>query len=279
MTARWWHLSVSCRPEDTDAVAAAIVAATGHGAEEPEPGVLSTALPTAQDAKRLVGTLAEQFADLEGSVTELEPVDWTVRWRDGITTRRFGRLVLTPSWLPLVPDEAEVVVTLDPETAFGSGEHGSTRAALTLLERHLRPGQRMLDFGSGSGILAIAAARLGAVGAVGIEVDDTAIPIAEANAERNECSDRVTFLLGDAGELHRLVGPVDLVCSNILRLVNMLLLPAITEALQPGGLAIFSGMEETERELFLPVLLEAGWTVRDEMVDGEWWAVAGERPA
>lgn len=279
MTARWWHVTVSCRPEDTDRVAARLVALTGQGVEEPEPGSLTTVLGTEHDAKQLVGSLAGQFRGLEGSVVELEPVDWTVRWRDGITTRRFGRLVLTPSWLPVEAAEGEVVVTLDPESAFGSGEHGSTRAALTLLERHLVPGQRVLDFGSGSGILAIAAARLGAASAVGIEVDDDANPIAEANARRNDASDRVTFLLGDAGRLYQLVGPADLVCSNILRTVNALLLPSIRDALRPGGIAIFSGMEEAEAPLFLPVLQLAGWTVRDEVRDGDWWAVAAERPA
>src|SRR5690606_20410338 len=147
-------------------------------------------------------------------------------------------------------DPGTVVVTLDPESAFGSGEHGSTRAALALLERLLVPGHRLLDFGSGSGILAIAAARLGGTMAVGIEVDDEANPIAEANAARNGVADRVTFLHGDAGALHPLVGQVDLVCSNILRTVNTLLLPAIREALRPGGVAIFSGMEEAEEPLF-----------------------------
>lgn len=279
MTARWWHVTVSCRPDDTDRVAASIVAATGYGVEEPEPGVITTVLPTEEDAKQLVGALAGQFEALEGSVIELEPVDWTVRWRDGIATRRFGRLVLTPSWLPVVPAGDEAVVTLDPESAFGSGEHGSTRAALTLLERHLQPGDRVLDFGSGSGILAIAAARLGARSAVGIEVDDEANPIAEANARRNDVADRVTFLLGDAGHLHTLVGPADLVCSNILRTVNVLLLPAIRDALRAGGLAIFSGMEAAEAPLFLPVLALHGWTVRDEVRDGDWWAIAAERPA
>lgn len=279
MTARWWHVTVSCRPDDADRVAASIVTATGHGVEEPEPGVLTTVLPTEEDAKALVGTLTRQFAALEGSVVELEPVDWTVRWREGITTRRFGRLVLTPSWLPVAPADGEAVVTLDPESAFGSGEHGSTRAALTLLERHLRPGDRVLDFGSGSGILAIAAARLGARSAVGIEVDDEANPIAEANARRNAVADRVTFLHGDAGHLHALVGPADLVCSNILRTVNARLLPAIRDALRPGGVAVFSGMEAAEAPLFLPVLSQAGWTVRDEVRDGDWWAVAAERPA
>jgi ribosomal protein L11 methyltransferase len=278
VTAHWWHVTVTCRPEDTDRVAAGIVMATGHGVEEPQVGVLTTVLGTEHDARRLVGTLAEHFTGLEASVVEREPVDWTVRWRDGIATRRFGRLVLTPSWLPVEVANHEVVVTLDPESAFGSGEHGSTRAALALLERHLRPRQRLIDFGSGSGILAIAAAKLGADSAVGIEVDDEAIPIAEANAVRNAVADRVTFLLGDAGHLHALVGPADLVCSNILRTVNTQLLPAIRDALRPGGLAIFAGMEAAEAPSFLSVLAEADWTVRDQVRDGEWWAVAAVRP-
>lgn len=279
MTTRWWHLAIACRVEDADAVAAAIIATTGFAVEEPQPGVISAVASSDVDARRVAADLAAAFPGLEASVTELEPVDWTVRWRDGITTRRFGRLVVTPSWLPVDPPAGGAVVVLDPESAFGSGEHGSTRAALTLLERHLVPGDAMLDFGSGSGILAIAAARLGARLAIGIEVDDEAIPIAEANAERNEVADRVRFLLGDADALGGLVGPARLVCSNILRTVNALLLPAIRDALAPGGLAIFAGMEEAEAELFLPVLDAAGWVVVDEVIDAGWWGVAARRPA
>ena len=178
MTQQWWRISVDCRPEDTDAVAAALVAATGQGVEEPADGRLLTVETSEENAKRVVGALVASFPALEGIVTPLDPVDWSVKWRDGIITRRFGRLVVTPSWLPVVPADNEVLVSLDPESAFGSGEHGSTRAAMTLLERHLKPGDRVLDFGSGSGILAIAAAQLGAVTAIGIEVDDESHPIA-----------------------------------------------------------------------------------------------------
>jgi ribosomal protein L11 methyltransferase len=174
----------------------------------------------------------------------------------------------------VVPAGNEVVVSLDPESAFGSGEHGSTRAAMTLLERHLKSGDRVLDFGSGSGILAIAAAKLGAVTAIGIEVDDESHPIAEANAEKNGVSDRVTFLIGDAGELGVLAGPAEVLCSNILRTVNTLLLPAIQRALVPGGIAIFAGMEDMEEELFRPVLERAGFTVVDDVHDAGWWGVA-----
>ncbi|MDX2261954.1 MAG: 50S ribosomal protein L11 methyltransferase [Gemmatimonadales bacterium] len=274
MTQQWWRISVDCRPEDTDAVAAALVAATGQGVEEPAEGRLLTVETSEENAKRVVGALVASFPALEGIVTPLDPVDWSVKWREGIITRRFGRLVVTASWLPVVPEGNEVVVSLDPESAFGSGEHGSTRAAMTLLERHLKPGDRVLDFGSGSGILAIAAAKLGAVTAIGIEVDDESHPIAEANAEKNGVSDRVTFLVGDAGELGVLAGPAEVLCSNILRTVNTLLLPAIQKALVPGGIAIFAGMEDMEEELFRPVLERAGFTIVDDVHDAGWWGVA-----
>ena len=136
----------------------------------------------------------------------------------------------------------------------------------------------MLDLGSGSGILAIAAAKLGAGSAVGIDNDAEAGPVAWRNAERNGVVDAVDFLEGDAGDLAPLLGPADLLLSNILRTVNTMLLPAIVAALRPGGLAVFSGMEETEASAFRPVLAAGGLTVRDEVVDAGWWAVAAARP-
>ncbi len=277
MKAQWWRVMVTCDPAHTDAVAAELVVLTGQGVEEPEPGTLLTVATTDDAAKQMLGELAARYPGLEGVVAPLEPVDWSVRWRDGIATRRFGRLLVTPSWMPVAPEGADVVVVLDPESAFGSGEHGSTRAALTLLERHLRPGDSVLDLGSGSGILAIAAARLGASSAIGIEVDEESNPIAEANADRNGVLDRVTFLLGDAGELALLAGPARIVCSNILRTVNTLLMPHIVKALAPGGIAIFAGMEDAERPLFLPTIAAAGLEVIDDVHDSGWWGVAARR--
>jgi ribosomal protein L11 methyltransferase len=204
-------------------------------------------------------------------------VDWSTRWRDGLGARRFGRLTVVPSWIAGPASSREPVVVLDPETAFGSGEHGSTRAALALLERHVRPADRVLDLGSGSGILAIAAVKLGAASAVGIENDPEANPIAWRNAKRNGVVGPVQFLEGDAGDLASLLGPADLLLSNILRTVNTALLPAIVSALRPGGLGVFSGMEETEAVLFRPALAAHGLEVRDEVVDSGWWAVAAGR--
>jgi ribosomal protein L11 methyltransferase len=275
----WWAIDVRPDPARREWLGAWLVARTGQAVEERDDGTLVTFAETERDADALITALAaETDATLETSRRPLEPVDWSTRWRDGLGARRIGRLTVVPSWLD-VPAEADgPTVVLDPESAFGSGEHGSTRAALALLEQHLCPGDRVLDLGSGSGILAIAAVRLGAARAVGIECDAEATPVARRNAARNGVDHAVDFLEGDAADLAPLLGPADLLLSNILRTVNTALLPAIAAALRPGGLAIFSGMESAERPLFRSALTAARFVVRDEVTDAGWWAVAAVRP-
>ena len=274
----WWAIDVRPDPSRREWVGAWLVARTGQAVEERDDGTLVTFAEDERAADALVAALAvEGEAPVATSRRPLEPVDWTTRWRDGLGPRHFGRLTVAPTWIELPPGDGPAVV-LDPESAFGSGEHGSTRAALTLLERRLRPGDRVLDLGSGSGILAIAAAKLGAASAVGIENDAEANLVAWRNAERNGVTAVVDFLDGDAGDLAPLLGPADLLLSNILRLVNTALLSAIVAALRPGGLAIFSGMEELEAPLFRPVLETAGFAVLDDVTDTGWWAVAAARP-
>ncbi len=274
----WWAIDVRPDASRREWVGAWLVARTGQAVEERDDGTLVTFAEGERAADALVAALAAAGdAPVECSCRPLEDVDWTTRWREGLGPRTFGRLTVVPSWVEPSQGNGPLVV-LDPESAFGSGEHGSTRAALTLLERHLRGGDRVLDLGSGSGILAIAAAKLGAAGAVGIENDAEANPVALRNAERNGVAEIVQFLEGDAGNLAPLLGPADLLLSNILRTVNTALLPAIVSALRPGGLAIFSGMETMEAAAFRPVLAAAGLVVVDEVTDAGWWAVAASRP-
>jgi ribosomal protein L11 methyltransferase len=274
----WWAIDVRPDPARRAWTGAWLVARTGQAVEERDDGTLVTFAEDERAADALVAALtAESGAPVEASRRALEPVDWTTRWRDGLAARRFGRLTVVPSWLDH-PAGDEPIVVLDPESAFGSGEHGSTRAALILLERHLRAGDRVLDLGSGSGILAVAAVKLGAARAVGIENDPEANPIAWRNARRNGVDRQVEFLDGDAGDLAPLLGPADLLLSNILRTVNTALLPAIVRAVRPGGVAIFSGMERVEAGVFRPVLAAAGLSGIDEAEEADWWAVAAVRP-
>jgi ribosomal protein L11 methyltransferase len=259
-------------------MAAWLVGHTGHAVQEQDDGSLVSFAESESAGHALVTSLQDVFGDLAtGEVSPLPQIDWTDRWREGLGPRRVGRLTIAPSWVSpdsRFPRSPDTLIILDPETAFGSGEHGSTRSALMLMDRLLVSGTSVLDLGSGSGILTIAAAKLGARRATGIEIDSEAMPVAEKNAARNGVTDRVAFLLGDAKALAPLLGPVELVVSNILRTANVMLLPAIASSLAPGGCAIFAGMETTERELFREALTGAGYTAADETTDEGWWAIA-----
>ncbi len=271
-------LVVRVAPADRERVGAWLVTRTGQAVAEQPDGALYACVESEQRAT----ALAREVLDVtpvppDVEILPLSPTDWSTAWRAGMAPRRFGRLVVTPSWL--VDEVAATVprVVVDPEMAFGSGEHGSTRTALALLERLVAPADHVLDLGSGSGILAIAAVVLGAARAIGIESDAEAIPVAERNAERNGVSSRVRFLEGDAGPLAPVAGPAQLILSNILRTVNVTLLPAIVVSLTPSGIAIFAGMELPEADLFRSDLLRAGLTVIDEAEDAGWWGVAVRR--
>jgi ribosomal protein L11 methyltransferase len=272
----WWAIDVRTTPEERDRLGAWLVARTGQAVEQRDDGTLVTFAPDDATADQLIADLGRETGAAETSRRRIEPLDWSTRWREGLGARSFGRLTVAPSWAPL-PTITGPLVVLDPETAFGSGEHGSTRVALVLLERLVRPGDYVLDLGSGSGILAIAAVKLGAARAIGIEQDAEANLVAFRNAERNGVANAVGFVEGDAADLAPLLGPADLVLSNILRVVNAALLPEIGSALRPGGVAIFSGMEVAEAVLFVPPLEAAGFTVEDELTDTGWWGVAARR--
>ena len=272
----WCALDVRSPAGERDAVAAWLVGRTGHAVEECADGTLISVVESAGAADRLLFDLRAAFGrDVAAVPRALPDVDWRLRWRDGLAPRRLGRLLIAPSWCEL-PDSDAVVLRIDPETAFGTAEHGSTRGALLLLDRLITPGMRVLDLGSGSGILGIATVRLGATSAIGLDLDPEAEPIARGNAERNGVADRTRFLTGDALLLTPLLGPVDLVLSNILRAQNQQLLPMVRAVLAPGGRAIFAGMETAEQTLFDAVLGHEGFVPIGETVDEGWWTVAAE---
>jgi len=274
----WWAIDVRTPRAQRDQAGAWLVAHTGQAVEEREDGTLVAFAPDEAAAVALVEDLGRELDEVEAQRHRLEVTDWSTRWREGLSARRVGRLTIVPSWLPEASEPDPLTIVLDPETAFGSGEHGSTRAALALLGRLLRSGDDVLDLGSGSGILTIAAVKLGAASAIGIEIDAEANDVAHRNGQRNGVSTRVEFLEGDASALAPLLGPVDLVVSNILRSTNTLLLPAIRRALRPGGVVIFAGMEQSEAEEFRRSLGDSGFAAFQEILDAGWWGVAAARP-
>lgn len=212
-------------------------------------------------------------ADPEARVTlELIPeVDWAQEWKKGVRAHDLGALSIVPPWLAEGRDPSHTIV-IEPQMAFGTGEHQTTRGVVRLLPAVIRPGDRVADLGCGSAVLSIAAIKLGASHVVGIEIDHDSIENANENLARNGVADRVMIFEADANVFLPLVAPVRVVLANIISTVLLQLLPVIESSLAPDGEAILSGMLLEEREMMRGELDDAGWDVIDEDLEGLWWS-------
>jgi ribosomal protein L11 methyltransferase len=255
-----------------DAVAAALFASGSQGVQE-EADALLTHFPPGTDVSAVHAAVHAADPAAQVEVGEAAPVDWTEAWKDRVGAHELAGLTVAPPWLAGRYDPARTIV-IDPGMAFGTGEHPTTRGVVRLMQGLIRPGAVVADLGAGSAVLAIAAARLGAARVAAVEMDEEAIGNAEENVERNGVADRVAVLHGDAALFLPLLAPVDVVLANIISSVLVQLLPAIADALAPGGRAILSGILQEERESMLAVLEATGWRVLREDREEIWWSAS-----
>jgi ribosomal protein L11 methyltransferase len=205
--------------------------------------------------------------------------DWAEAWKAHFPVMRIGRrLVIRPTWRRHRSAPDDLVLALDPGMAFGTGLHPTTRLCLTALESIADGGRlagaRVLDVGCGSGILAIAALRLGAERAVGVDTDPIAIEATRANARRNRVARR---LRADLGSLPSGGGPFEVVLANLIAGLLVPLAPLLRDEAAPGGLLLASGIF-IDREAEVRGAFEAAGLVVDERVaDGDWVALTARR--
>jgi ribosomal protein L11 methyltransferase len=255
-----------------DRVAAALFEAGAQGLQEVG-DALVTHVPGQTIADALVCAALAASPDARVETSPLDAVDWSERWKDSIRVHQLGRLTIAPPWLAGGLDPERTIV-IEPEMAFGTGEHATTRSVIRLMQSVIRDGDRVADLGAGSAVLAIAAAKLGARHVAAIEIDHDAIANAEDNVRRNGMADRVTVIEGDAAVLLPLVAPVRVITANIISSVLLALLPVIASALQPDGRAILSGILSSERDEMLRALEQHGWVVTAEDEEDAWWSAA-----
>jgi ribosomal protein L11 methyltransferase len=210
--------------------------------------------------------------------------DWAEEWKRFFTVLHIGRrIVIRPSWetYDALPDE--VVIDLDPGTAFGTGQHQTTRLCLAALEQYVQPGVAVLDVGTGSGILAIAAALLGASSVRACDNDAGAVAAAEANVERNGVAAAVDCVTGSLGDEwpwpESSEASADLVVANISSLALVALMPAIAAALRPGGCFIGSGFIDSGHPTVEAATRGAGLVTSEVLTDGEWRCIIATKPA
>ena len=219
-----------------------------------------------------LSSLGPQFVgDLQTRVVHEE--DWANAWKDYYHITHIGqRLVIRPSWREYIPMNNEVVLELDPGMAFGTGLHPTTRMCLEQIEQRTRPGVCVLDVGTGSGILALAAAKLGAANVHCIDNSSVAVESAVANAETNHLSDRINVVLGvlDETESTRLSGQYNLVLANIIARVIGSIAPYLAQVLAPDGMLITSGIIEDRRHEAEQPLLAAGLKLIDQVMIDDW---------
>ena len=275
---RWLALAVdSISPVTSELLVEPLLGLGARGVQEVE-GRLILYVPPPADPEAFV----RRAQDVLREATGLDNVpltwhwqdhqDWSVLWKQGLEPRTItDRLVVTPSWCESEAREGTVVVTIDPGMAFGTAEHETTRGSLRLMDRALSPGERLLDVGCGSAILAISAARLGADDVLAVDVDPYACEAARENADLNGVAGSVRIEKATVSS-DWLVGrgPFDGVLANIQPAVLLPLLESFAGVLSPGGWLILSGITLEEWPAVSRCAAQVGLGIEDVDEEGEW---------
>lgn len=208
--------------------------------------------------------------------------DWAESWKAFFDVERAGqRLVIRPSWRDYAPQPGELVIDLDPGMAFGTGQHPTTRMCLQLLEQRLQAGSVVLDLGCGSGIISLAAAKLGAASVLALDIEPLAVEATRANARGNDVDERLRAERGSLGPdwplAESATSRFDAVVANINAAALIELAEPIAAALRPGGLVIGSGVIAERLDAVLAALAAAGIASDRLLAEGDWRAIAGAR--
>ena len=295
---RWWEISVQVDGEAAEAVCelfnrygqGGAVVEQVVGREDRESDETPTALtvvvkaylpvtPQGRESRRRLEEglwhLSQLYPIPDPQIRELAQTDWATAWREQFTTLHVGqRVVIKPTWLSYSPSPNEAVIELDPGMAFGTGLHPTTRQCLLALEEHLRPGMSVLDLGSGSGILTIAAAKLGAGAVLALDTDPIAVEVARANVRTNGVQQQVTIA---QGSLSAAQGKFDLVLVNILaRVIIELVAQGLTNCLKPGGIIVTAGIIEEQAADVEAALCGQGVTIVERQVERDWVSLIGQ---
>lgn len=252
-----------------------------------EPASISGYLVAVPGSDNRVDRLQRELLRLGANQVALRDVpeeDWSASWRQFFKPRRIGkRLVVRPTWETYEAETGDVELVLDPGQAFGTGDHPTTRLCLALLEEVAIEGLSVLDLGCGSGILSIAAAKLGAGRVVGTDIEAIAVEVARQNASMNRVQPE--FFVSDgfepegpgrAAAVNPTIGPFDLVVSNIISATLIRLAPEVSARVKPGGRWIVSGVIPQNWPDVRAAAEKCGFFLKEERFEDEWVAAVFE---
>lgn len=213
--------------------------------------------------------------------------EWLYKWQEHFRPTKVGeRIVVKPGWEDYEAADGELVIEMDPGMAFGSGLHETTSMCIKALEKDLGDGSeraydpsrypiKVLDVGTGTGILAMAAVLLGADEALGIDIDDEAVRVANENIAKNGLGGRISIMRGNLME--GIDYEPDIIVANLMADLVVMLSPAAAAQLRPGGLYITSGILDIKEEVVKKAIEDAGFDIIEVLADGEWRAIVASR--
>lgn len=233
------------------------------------------------EINRAIGYLNMLYPMPQPTYGIVDEDDWANAWKAHYHPVRIGRrLLIRPLWIDLAPKHDDVVIALDPGMAFGTGTHPTTQLCLEAIEDLIEPKQDILDLGCGSGILAIAAAKLGAHKVIGVDIEERAVSTTMENAEVNGVADRIEAYQGSLETLLPSARRFDFMLVNILAKVIIAMCgQGLGQLVRPGGKAIFSGIIDTQADDVEAALRQTGLEPYKRRQQGDWILIEATRPS
>lgn len=255
-------------------------------AKETEVVVEKAYLPVNGELEGRIQTLQQEIKALESrgvntapavlTTAELQDEDWSDTWKQYFHTEKPGeRVVIKPTWEEYEPKDDEVIIELDPGAAFGTGTHATTSMCIRQLERLVKPGMTVFDVGTGSGILSIISAKLGAKNIQAVDYDDSVLKIVEENLEQNNVQDIISVAQSDL--MQNVHGKAELVIANIIADIIIRLFDQLDEHLEQGGTLLTSGIIEDRIEDVLAAAEKHGYGVVERLENKGWACITFKR--
>ena len=212
------------------------------------------------------------------STAELQDEDWSDTWKQYFHTEKPGeKVVIKPTWEDYQPQDDEVVIELDPGAAFGTGTHATTSMCIRQLEKLVKPGMTVFDVGTGSGILSIISAKLGATNIQAVDYDDSVLKIVQENLEQNNVQDIISVAQSDL--MQNIHGKAELVIANIIADIIIRLFDQLDEHLEQGGTLLTSGIIEDRIDDVLAAAEAHGYGVVERLENKGWACITFRRKA
>ena len=273
----WYQLSVRVPVTDSEHFSGFLFHLGSSGLEVDDTSsshtvTLTAYFPVHVERSNVISAVSKELARIEGvalldSASDVPDEDWGAKWREHfVPVYPTARMVIHPPWIPVASPDNGIALVIEPKTAFGTGSHPTTKMALIALEHVIRGGERVLDVGTGSGILSIAASRLGAGSVLAVDTD----PLATENVAENVALNAVSGITNETREVTGLDTGFDVTVANIIRSILTPLLHLLRASVNPGGHVILGGLLDREESQFTAAVEGAGLSILEVTREAEW---------